>query len=483
MTTKENCLFLKDKFFVNVNTRIADDDKKYINLSLNQYFKCSVLIPAQSLTKLINDKYCGDSTVPKNFEEKSNLQSINKFSKISNFSTLNTEVEESAKEWKKNGTSNAIKNSALSLHISSFENSSEIIASDFFDYKKYLKKQNTKQINSSTFIFQNLFEFPRQQNDTVSEPELSQFKASQKLLSFNEISNKIDQQGFETFLAANEQHSFVNEIQQLSLKQESNLNTDNLDVSSHSSTSNPTTDDTPRTPVTPSSAVAATDIDDEFVRASLESGMDLREYSNKLENELRSAHRLAVDDCIEQADHLAELHEKIVECEQTFAGIENIFSTFLAELGTVGHDMRSLQEQSVVINQQLHNRQRVRGELSQFVDDMVVPHTMIKGILEKDANDGIFLEQLHELQHKLQFVKAQEFKDVKSVMDVHDVIENLKFKALEKIREWLLTKISLFKKPLTNYQIPQNALLKNRFFYEFLLANDRQLAREVSYYP
>lgn len=35
--------------------------------------------------------------------------------------------------------------------------------------------------------------------------------------------------------------------------------------------------------------------------------------------------------------------------------------------------------------------------------------------------------------------------------------------AMEKIREWLLLKISLFKKPLTNYQIPQNALLKNRY--------------------
>lgn len=52
---------------------------------------------------------------------------------------------------------------------------------------------------------------------------------------------------------------------------------------------------------------------------------------------------------------------------------------------------------------------------------------------------------------------------------------------MEKVRAWLLTKISLFKKPLTNYQVPQNALLKNRFFYEFLLANDRSLAREVNF--
>jgi len=36
--------------------------------------------------------------------------------------------------------------------------------------------------------------------------------------------------------------------------------------------------------------------------------------------------------------------------------------------------------------------------------------------------------QLHELHHKLQFLKAQEFKEAKAVGDVHDVIENLKYK-------------------------------------------------------
>lgn len=40
--------------------------------------------------------------------------------------------------------------------------------------------------------------------------------------------------------------------------------------------------------------------------------------------------------------------------------------------------MKRLKEQSIIINTQLHNRQKVRGELSQYVDDMVVPHSMIK---------------------------------------------------------------------------------------------------------
>lgn len=32
---------------------------------------------------------------------------------------------------------------------------------------------------------------------------------------------------------------------------------------------------------------------------------------------------------------------------------------------------------------------------------------------------------------------------------------------------------------MTNYQIPQNALLKYKFFYQFLMTHERDIAREV----
>lgn len=97
----------------------------------------------------------------------------------------------------------------------------------------------------------------------------------------------------------------------------------------------------------------------------------------------------------------------------------------------------------------------MRGELSQFVDDIIVPQNMIKWvfvfpltlilsllvfiflliqirlfrvIMETDVSDRTFLEQLHELQHKINFVRAQEFKDARAVYDVMGVLESLKFK-------------------------------------------------------
>uniref|UniRef100_A0A183G0C4 Vacuolar protein sorting-associated protein 52 homolog n=1 Tax=Heligmosomoides polygyrus TaxID=6339 RepID=A0A183G0C4_HELPZ len=214
--------------------------------------------------------------------------------------------------------------------------------------------------------------------------------------------------------------------------------------------------------------------DENIVREALLAGKDLSNIS-----ELTEAHRSAVLECIQNADKLTDLHNQILACDQVFERLEKMLLGFQGDLGTISEDMKRLQDQSVSINQELENRQKVRGELSQFVDDIIVPQNMIKYENFTDVNDRTFLEQLHELQHKITFVKAQEFKDARSVYDVLGVLEGLKFKAIEKIREWILAKIYMFRKPLSNYQVPQHQLLKYRFFYEFLAANESNIAQEV----
>ena len=42
-----------------------------------------------------------------------------------------------------------------------------------------------------------------------------------------------------------------------------------------------------------------------------------------------------------------------------------------------------------------------------------------------------------------------------------------------------MDKINLFKKPMTNYHIPQNTILKFKFYYKFLMANNREVAKEI----
>ena len=49
-------------------------------------------------------------------------------------------------------------------------------------------------------------------------------------------------------------------------------------------------------------------------------------------------------------------------------------------------------------------------------------------ILDTPVTEREFLEQLHELNHKINFVKEQSFRDARSCLDVKDILDKLKIK-------------------------------------------------------
>uniref|UniRef100_A0A8C7Q9C1 Vacuolar protein sorting-associated protein 52 homolog n=1 Tax=Oncorhynchus mykiss TaxID=8022 RepID=A0A8C7Q9C1_ONCMY len=159
--------------------------------------------------------------------------------------------------------------------------------------------------------------------------------------------------------------------------------------------------------------------------------------------------------------------------------MEGMLSGFQSDLSSISSEIQTLQQQSVSMNMRLKNRQAVRSHLSQLVDELVVPGAMIQVILESPVTEQEFLEQLHELNNKINFAKELSFRETLACSDIQDIVDRLKIKAVTKIREFILQKIYSFRKPMTNYQIPQNTLLKYRFFYQFLLANERTVAKEI----
>ncbi|XP_054164992.1 vacuolar protein sorting-associated protein 52 homolog [Oppia nitens] len=218
---------------------------------------------------------------------------------------------------------------------------------------------------------------------------------------------------------------------------------------------------------------------EELVKEVLQSGVDLRSYSKEVEKSLVDIENASVNDYIKQSEAITSLHQQIVSSDQILERLEGMLCAFQADLGNICQEILSLQELSVSLNQRLKNKQTIRSNLSQFVDDMIVSEAVISHILDTPVSEKEFLEQLYVLDHKICFVKEQSFREAKSCTDVLQILNNLKIKAITKIREYCLKKIHSCRKAMTNYQIPQNALLKNKFFYQFLMTHDREVAREI----
>uniref|UniRef100_A0AC35G409 Uncharacterized protein n=1 Tax=Panagrolaimus sp. PS1159 TaxID=55785 RepID=A0AC35G409_9BILA len=183
MATKNCLLFVERKSFGSAISDELDRNKKFSNFNLNKTSEFSKASDFQTDCKKSSNKHF-DPSASLNSEEKGKKSGFD--SKLLNFGT-NFDESEIEKCWKKNDSTNTTNNSTLSLHIFAFENSN-VASPDSFNesFQKSWLIQKQKQINPAlTFISKNPFEFQRQQNDTVPEPEVTQFKASQRLLKSN----------------------------------------------------------------------------------------------------------------------------------------------------------------------------------------------------------------------------------------------------------------------------------------------------------
>ncbi|XP_030171086.1 vacuolar protein sorting-associated protein 52 homolog isoform X2 [Lynx canadensis] len=220
-------------------------------------------------------------------------------------------------------------------------------------------------------------------------------------------------------------------------------------------------------------------LEDELVKEALKTGVDLRHYSKQVELELQQIEQKSIRDYIQESENIASLHNQITACDAVLERMEQMLGAFQSDLSSISSEIRTLQEQSGAMNIRLRNRQAVRGKLGELVDGLIVPSALITAILEAPVTEPRFLEQLQELDAKAAAVREQEARGTAACADVRGILDRLRVKAVTKIREFILQKIYSFRKPMTNYQIPQTALLKYRFFYQFLLGNERATAKEI----
>lgn len=222
-------------------------------------------------------------------------------------------------------------------------------------------------------------------------------------------------------------------------------------------------------------------ISDQFVKEVLRSGVDLKSYSADIENRLREVENASVSDYIKESGNIASLHRQINDCDDILEKLEGMLCTFQADLGNICQEILSLQEQSLSLNVLLKNKQAQQSELSHYINEIVVPEPVMLHILDTPVSEKDFIENLHILHQKIEFVDEQSSRESLPCQDVKEILEKLRLKAINKIRDYILRRIQSCRKAMSNYQMDQNALLKNKFFYKFLCIHSKEIAREIKH--
>ncbi|CAF3951788.1 unnamed protein product, partial [Rotaria sordida] len=169
-------------------------------------------------------------------------------------------------------------------------------------------------------------------------------------------------------------------------------------------------------------------LQDQFVQEALTQDIDLAQYSEQIQEKLQIHEKAFVQDFIGETNNIANLHIQISSCDKILESMDHMLRNFQNNLANISNEIRHLQQYSAELNIKKKNRELVRGQLSQVVDEMVVPQSMIQIIMDVPVTERQFLEQLHELSHKIKFVKEQSFHDAIACQDVQEVLEKLRIK-------------------------------------------------------
>ncbi|KAG0016183.1 Vacuolar protein sorting-associated protein 52 [Podila clonocystis] len=219
--------------------------------------------------------------------------------------------------------------------------------------------------------------------------------------------------------------------------------------------------------------------EDEFVKQALAKGMDLREYAHYIESELDIVGQDHEDDYVHQSHAFVDLHGQIKSCDEILETMENLLSIFQTDLGNISAEIQTLQTKSVSMSIQLKNRMTIENQLNCLLEDVVVTPQLIRKIYDGEVDDT-WLAATADLNSRMHHAKSRQGRHIRALKEVGPELERLRIKAVEKIREFLLTKIKSFRTPNTNVQIMQHSvLLKYKELNQFVMERHTDVATEI----
>ncbi|GAB1216359.1 hypothetical protein ATERTT37_005573 [Aspergillus terreus] len=215
-------------------------------------------------------------------------------------------------------------------------------------------------------------------------------------------------------------------------------------------------------------------------------GLSLEEFVAKQDQPRRAANSGVDAQTLQQfekeRDKFQDLHSAITGCDDVSKSVEMYLSEFQTELGAVSAEIESLQTRSIQLNAMLENRRKVEKLLGPAVEEISISPAAVRQIAEGPIDDN-WVKALNEIEARTASIEAKvsSSNTTKSIEDVRPLLEDIKKKAVERIRDYLVSQVRALRSPNINAQIiQQQRLVRYKDLYSYISRAHPTLTGEIT---
>ncbi|KAL3478796.1 Sac2 family-domain-containing protein [Aspergillus californicus] len=214
-------------------------------------------------------------------------------------------------------------------------------------------------------------------------------------------------------------------------------------------------------------------------------GLSLEEFVQKSEPARRADTDVStqtIQQFEKERDKFQDLHSAISGCDDVSKSVEMYLNDFQNELGTVSVEIETLQTRSVQLNAMLENRKKVEQLLGPAVEEISISPVAVRMIAEGPIDEN-WVKALNEFATRTAGIEAKiaSSSSTKAIDDVRPLLEEVKKKATERIRDYLVSQVRALRSPNINAQIiQQQRLVKFKDLYTYISGAHSNLAGEIT---
>ncbi|KPI43750.1 Vacuolar protein sorting-associated protein 52 B [Cyphellophora attinorum] len=210
-------------------------------------------------------------------------------------------------------------------------------------------------------------------------------------------------------------------------------------------------------------------------------GLSLQQLVEKKAAAQIRSHSTTQRPSVDNRQKLEDFHASISASDQVLESVESYLTNFQSELGQVSAEIEDLQERSVQLNAKLENRRQVEKLLGPAVEDVSISPVTVRAIADGPIDD-VFMKALTEVDARSAILDGKKGSGpVKALEDVKPLLNDLKAKAVERIRDYVVAQIKAIRAPGVNAQVIQmRSFTRHRDMFTFLAHNHPILSEEIA---